>query len=179
MSLHQFFKLSCSTLTGRLRFCWTWEQFSLQSCRKKYVNPREIKFNFAAVKHVWTIGVIERSLLSLKKYLNVYDRIKTRNWHNHVDSAAFDYNTTHHRTIGCPLSIRFHERQPRIGLELILQILELKNMTTTYDFTTQIQNDLNDRFAHVKDSTLKAYHQYRHYFDGKAAAYPLKKHSLC
>ena len=32
-------------------------------------------------------------------------------------------------------------------------------MITLYDLTTQVQDDLNERFAYVKDSTLKAYHQ--------------------
>ena len=43
-----------------------------------------------------------------------------------------------------------------------------------YDFTTQIQDDLNERFSEVRDSTLRAYYQYRQYFDRKVAAHPLK-----
>ena len=52
-------------------------------------------------------------------------------------------------------------------------------MTTLYDFTTQIQDDWNERFSEVRDSTLRAYYQYRQYYDRKAAAHPLKKLSFC
>ena len=139
----------------------------------------EIIFNFATVKHAWTIGGFERSHLSLKMYLNFYGRSKTRNWRNYVDFAVFVYNTTHHWTVGCSPSARFYEWQPRTALELSFQNRQLKKMTTTYDFHTQNQYDLNERFAYVKDSTLEAYHQYKHYFDRKATAHPLEKHSFC
>ena len=138
----------------------------------------EVWFNFATVKRAWTIDVIERSHLSLKKYLKVYDRIKTRIWRNHVDFAALAYTTTHHWLVGCSPSVRLYERQPQNALELRFQNRQLKKVTTTYDFNTQNQFDSNERFAYFKDSTPEAYHHYEHYFDRKTTAHPLEKHSF-
>ena len=139
----------------------------------------EIKLVFATVKHPQTMGVIERSHSGLKNHLKLYDQSATNNWHKHVDSAVFVHNTSFHRTIGCTPSLLFHGRQPRTALDLRFQNKELKKMTTMYDFTTQIQDDLNERFSEVRDSTLRAYYQYRQYYDRKAAAHPLQKLSFC
>ena len=125
------------------------------------------------------MGVIERSHSGLKNHLKLYDQSATNNWHKHVDSAVFVHNTSFHRTIGCTPSLLFHGRQPRTASDLRFQNKELKKMTTLYDFTTQIQDDLNERFSEVRDSTLRAYYQYRQYYDRKAAAHPLKKLSFC
>ena len=48
-----------------------------------------------------------------------------------------------------------------------------------YDSTIQIQDDFYEGFSKVRDSTLRAYYQYRQYYDRKAAALPLKKLSFC
>ena len=138
----------------------------------------EIKLVFATVKHPQTMGVIERSHSGWKNLLKMYDQSATNNWHKHVDSAAFVHNTSFHRTIGCTLSLLFHGRQPRTASDLRFQNEELKKMTTMYDFTTQIHDDFYEHFSKVRDSTLRAYYQYRQYHDRKAAAHPLKKLSF-
>ena len=121
----------------------------------------EIIFNFATVKHAWTIGGIQRSYLSPKKYLKFHDRNKTGIWRKHVDFAVLVYNTTHHWLVGWSPSVRLYEQQPRTALGLRFQNFQLKRVTTTYDFNTQNQYDSNERFAYVKDSTPEAYHQYK------------------
>ena len=138
----------------------------------------EVKLSFASVEHAQVIGVIECSHSSMTNYLNLYDQNETRNWHKDVDSAvSFSCNIS--KTVGSSPSLLFHERQPRTPSDLRFQNRELKGMTIVYDFTTQVQDDLNKRFAYVKDSILKAYHQCRHHFDQKTVAHPLKKDSFC
>ena len=75
------------------------------------------------------------------------------------------HNLTSHRAIGCTLSLLFHGRQPRSALDLRFQNEKLKKMTKVHDFTSQIQDDLNERFSEARESNLRAYYQYRQYYD--------------
>ena len=51
----------------------------------------EVKLEYATVKHLETIGSLERTHASLKQYLGIYEHKSKHDWHNSVDLAVFSY----------------------------------------------------------------------------------------
>ena len=71
-----------------------------------------ITLNHATTKRTQTIGILERTYVSLKKALiiNTGERRSLR--HKDVNIAVLNYNTSCHTNIGCEPSRVFHRRVP-------------------------------------------------------------------
>ena len=139
----------------------------------------EIKLEYATVKHPQTVGSVERSHASLKQYLGIYENKIKRDWHQYVDLAVFVHNTAYHASIGCTPTFLFHGRQPHSQLDLRFDNKLLQTLETSYEFTSTLQDKMNEVFSLARDATITAYNKYRHFYDRKASAAPLKKHSFC
>ena len=139
----------------------------------------EIKLEYATVKHPQTVGSVERSHASLKQYLGIYENKSKRDWHQYVDPAVFVHNTAYHALIGCTPTFLFHGRQPHSQLDLRFDKKLLQTLETRYEFTSTLQDKMNEVFSLARDATITAYNKYRHFYDQKASAAPLKKHSFC
>ena len=139
----------------------------------------ENNLNYATIKHPQTVGSIERTHASLKQYLGIYENHIKRDWHAYVDLAVFVHNTSYHATIGCTPTFLFHGRQPITPLDLRFNNKLLQTLETQYDFTSTGQDKMNEVFSAARDATITAYNKYRHFYDRKASAAPLKKHSYC
>ena len=66
----------------------------------------------ATTKHAQTIGVLERTHVSLKKTLKMETGERRSMWHKFVNIAVLNYNTSYHTSIGCGPSRVFHGRVP-------------------------------------------------------------------
>ena len=139
----------------------------------------EIKLEYATVKHPQTVGSVERSHASLKQYLGIYENKIKRDWHQYVDLAVFVHNTAYHASIGCTPTFLFHGRQPNSQLDLRFDNKLLQTLETRYEFTSTLQDKMNEVFSLARDATITAYNKYRDFYDRKASAAPLKKHSFC
>ena len=139
----------------------------------------EVKLDYATVKHPQTVGSIERTHASLKQYLGIYENQIKRDWHNYVDLAVFVHNTSYHSSIGCTPTYLFHGRQPITPLDLRFNNKVIQNLETKYQFTNALQDRMNEVFSAARDATITAYNKYRHFYDRKASAAPLKKHKFC
>ena len=139
----------------------------------------EITLNYATVKHPPTVGSVERSHASLKQYLGIYENKIKKDWHTYVDLATFVHNTSYHASIGCTPTYLFHGREPVKPLDLRFNLKTLQNLETRYEFTSSMQDRMNEVFSAARDATITAYNKYRHFYDRKANAAPLHKHHFC
>ena len=81
-----------------------------------------ITLQHATTKHARNIGMLERTHASLKKHLNSETVERRSKWHKYVNTAVLNYNTSHHRSIGCEQSRVFHGRIPHNVLNLKMGI---------------------------------------------------------
>ena len=72
----------------------------------------EIQISHASTKHARTIGILERTHVSIKTALKKSTGERRSMWHKHVQIAVMNYNTTYHETLGCEPSTVFHGRIP-------------------------------------------------------------------
>ena len=72
----------------------------------------------ATTKHAQKIGILERTHASLKTSLKTSTGERKSRWHNYVQIAVMNYNTTYHKNLGCEQSTVFHERIPYNVLDL-------------------------------------------------------------
>ena len=71
-----------------------------------------ITLKHATTKHAQTIGLVERSHVSIKHSLKIETGERRSLWHNYVSIAVLNYNTSYHASIGCEPSGVFHGRIP-------------------------------------------------------------------
>ena len=76
----------------------------------------------ATTKHAQTIGLLERSHMSIKQALKIETGDRRSFWHKYVSIAVLHYNTSYHKSIGCEPSRVFHGRIPYNILDLKLGI---------------------------------------------------------
>ena len=67
----------------------------------------------ATIKHAQTIGLLERTLASVKTHLKAATGEFRNNWHKYIPLAVLNHNTTYHAPLGCELSRVFHGRIPQ------------------------------------------------------------------
>lgn len=139
----------------------------------------EIQLDHATLKHAQTIGLLERSHAPLKTHLKIYGGNMPNNWHTHVAYATFCHNTTFHSAIKCTPSSLFHGREPFGPLDLRFNNRQMKTLEPNFDTTAELQDNVRQMHARNKTCIIEAYHKYRQYYDRKAHAKPLQRHSYC
>ena len=81
-----------------------------------------ITLKHATTKHAQTIGLPERSHVSIKQALKIETGERKSLWHKYVSIAVLNYNTSYHLSIGCEPSRVFHGRIPYNILDLKMGI---------------------------------------------------------
>ena len=124
----------------------------------------------ASTKHAQTIGLLERSHASIKQALKIETGERRSLWHNYINIAVLNYNTSYHTSIGCEPSRVFHGRIPYKVLDLKLGICPQQQPIPT----SQIAQDVLEQTAmihqDVRKDTMQAYIKYKAYYDKKANA---------
>ena len=71
-----------------------------------------ITLKHATTKHAQAIGLLERSLASIKQALKIETSEPRSLWHKYVSIAVLNHNKARHASIGCEPSRVFHARIP-------------------------------------------------------------------
>ena len=134
-----------------------------------------ITLKHATTKHPKTIGLLERSQMSIKQALKIETGERRSLWHKYINIAVLNYNTSYHTSIGCEPSRVFHGR-------ILYNVLELKlgNRPQQQPIpTSQIAQEVLDQtemiHQDVRKNIMQAYIRKKAYYDKKANASKLKE----
>ena len=79
---------------------------------KEVAEVLAITLQQATTKHAQTMRMLERLHASLKKTLKIETGERRSMWHEYVNIAVLNYNTSYHTSIGCEPNRVFHGRVP-------------------------------------------------------------------
>ena len=134
-----------------------------------------ITLKHATTKHAQTLGLLERSHMSIKQAL----KIETGEWrslrHKYVNIAVLNYNTSYHTSIGCEPSRVFHGRIPYSVLDLKLGIRPQQQPIPTSQIAQEVLEQTEMIHQDVRKNIMQVYIKYKAYYDKKANASKLKE----
>ena len=134
-----------------------------------------ITLKHATTKHAQTIGLLERSHMSIKQALNIETGDRRSFWHKYVSIAVLHYNTSYHKSIGCEPSRVFHGRIPYNILDLKLGIRPQQQPIPTSQIAQDVLDQTEMIHQDVRKNTMQAYIKHKAYYDKKANASKLKE----
>ena len=134
-----------------------------------------ITLKHATTKHAQTIGLLERSHMSIKQALKIETGERRSLWHKYVNIAVLNYNTSYHTSIGCEPSRVFHGRIPYNILDLKLGIRPQQQPIPTWQIAQDVFDQTEMIHQDVRKNTMQAYIKYKTYYDKKASASKLKE----
>ena len=112
-----------------------------------------ITLKHATTKHAQTIGLLERSHMSIKQALKIETGERISFWHKYVSIAVLHYNTSYHKSIGCEPSRVFHSRIPYNILDLKLEVRPQQQPIPK----SQIAQDVLDQTEKIHQAVRKKY----------------------
>ena len=134
-----------------------------------------ITLKHATTKHAQTTGLPERSHASIKQALKIETGERRSLWHNYINNAVLNYNTSYHTSIGCEPSRVFHGRIPYNVLDLKLGIRPQQQPIPTSQIAQKVLEQTEMIHQDVRKNTMPAYIKYKAYYDKKANASKLKE----
>ena len=134
-----------------------------------------ITLKHATTKHAQTIGLLERSHMSIKQSLKVETGERRSLWHKYISIAVLNYNTSYHSSIGCEPSRVFHGRIPYNILDLKMGIRPQKIQSPNSEIAQDVLEQTEAIFQDVIRISMQAYIKYKAYYDKKANASKLKQ----
>ena len=132
----------------------------------------ELQISHASTKHTQTHA-------SIKTALKISMGESRSMWHKYVQIAVMNYNTSHHKTLGCDPSTVFHERIPYNVLDLKLGIKPKWKTTPNTHIAEHFQKQIDKLRATAKDNVMLSYPKYKKCYDRKASAAPLEINDYC
>ena len=72
----------------------------------------EIQVERASLRHLQTVGVVERSHGALKRILKISTTEQWSDWFKYVQLATVLHKTSYHSVIGCSSTVFLHGREP-------------------------------------------------------------------
>ena len=134
-----------------------------------------ITLKHATTKHAQTIGLLERSHASIKQALEIETGERRSLWHNYINIAVLNYNTSYHTSIGCEPSRVFRGRIPYNVLDLKPGICPQQQPFPT----SQIAQDILEQTEMIhqgdRKNAMQAYIKNKAYYDKKSNASKLKE----
>ena len=118
-----------------------------------------ITIKHATTEHAQTIGLLEPSHAWIKQALKVETGERRSLWHQYVNIAVLNYNTSYHTSI------------PYNALDLKLGIRPQQQPIPT----SQIAQNVLDQTEGIHQDAMQAYIKYKAYYDKKANASKLQK----
>ena len=116
-------------------------------------------------KHAQTIGLLERSHMSIKQALKIETGERRSFWHKYVSIAVLHYNTSYHKSIGCEPSRVFHCRIPYNILDLKLGICPQQQPIPTSQIAQDVLDQREMIHQDVRKNAMQAYIKYKAYYD--------------
>ena len=138
---------------------------------KKVAGVLGITLKHATTKHAQTVGLLERSHVSIKQALEIETGERRSLWHNNVSIAVLNYNTSYHASIVCEPSRVIHGRIPYNILDVRPQKIPPPDSQISQDVLEQTETIFQD----VRKNAMQAYIKYKAYYDRKANASKLKQ----
>ena len=142
---------------------------------KEVADVLGITLKHATTKHAQTIGLLERSHMSIKQALKIETGERRSFWHKYVSIAVLHYNTSYHKSIGCEPNGVFHGRIPYSILDLKLAIRPQQQPIPTSQIAQDVLDQTEMIHQDVRKNTMQAYNKYKAYYDKKANASKLKE----
>ena len=134
-----------------------------------------ITLKHASTKHAQTIGLLERSHASIKQALKIETGERRSLWHNFINIAVLNYNTSYHTSIGCKPSRVFHGRIPYNVLDLKFGIHPQQQPIPTSQIAQEVLEQTEMIHQDVRKNIMQPYIKYKAYYDKKANASKLKE----
>ena len=116
-----------------------------------------ITLKHATTKHAQTIGLLERFHASIKQALKIETGERRSFWHNYVQIAVLNYNTSYHTSIGCEPSRIFHGRIPYNVLDLKLGTRPQQQPIPTSQIAQEVLEQTEMIHQDVRKNTMQAY----------------------
>ena len=135
-----------------------------------------ITLKHATTKCAQTIGLLERSHASIKEALKIETGERRSLWHNYINIAVLNNNTSYHPSIGCEPNRVFHGRHPYNVLDLKLGFRPQQQPFPTSQIAQDVpeQTDSEMILQGVRKNAMQAYIKNKAYYDKKAKASELK-----
>ena len=134
-----------------------------------------ITLKHATTKHAQTIGLLERSHMSIKQALKIETGERRSFWHKYVSIAVLHYNTSYHKNIGCEPRRAFHGCIPYNILDLKVGIRPQQQPIPTSQIAQDVLDQTEMIHQDVRKNTMQAYIKYKAYYDQKAISSKLKE----
>ena len=123
-----------------------------------------ITLKHATTKHAQTIGLLERSHMSIKQALKIETGERRSFWHKYVSIAVLHYNTSYHKSIGCEPSRVFHGRIPYNILDIKLGIGLQQQPIPTSQIAQYVLDQTEMIHQDVRKNAMQAYIKYKAYY---------------
>ena len=134
-----------------------------------------ITLKHATTKHAQTIGLLERSHMSIEQALKIETGERRSLWRKYINIAVPNYNTSYHTNIGCEPSRVFHGRIPYNVLDLKLGIRPQQQPIPTSQIAQEVLEQAEKIHQDVRKNIMQAYIKYKAYYDKNANASKLKE----
>ena len=123
--------------------------------------------------HPQTNGAIERVHQTLRRMIAKMDPEKRAKWPSHLGPILIAYTVTRSLMTGYSPYFLMFGRRPRLPVDLLFPTVRRdENTQTTDEYVTSLYDKLKLALASVRDTTIEAQRQKRHY-DCKAGAVEL------
>ena len=142
---------------------------------KEVTSVLGITLKHATTKHAQTIGLLERSHMSIKQALKFETGERRSLWHKDINIAVLNYNTSYHTSIGCEPSRVFHGRIPYNVLDWKLGICPQQQSIPASQIAQDVLDQTEMIHQDVRKNTMQAYSKYKAYYDKKANASNFKE----
>ena len=139
----------------------------------------DIRISHASTKRAQTIGILERTHVSLKTSLKISTGERRSMWHKYVQIAVMSYNTSYHESLGCEPTTVFHGRIPYNILDIKLGLKPEWKRDNNEELTDELQKQITEIHQAAKDNLMQSYIKCKQYYDKKATATPLKVNDYC
>ena len=120
-----------------------------------------ITLKHATTKHAQTIGLLERSHMSIKRSLKIETGERRSLWHKYISIAVLNYNTSYHSSIGGEPSRVFHGRIPYNILDLKMGIRPQKYLSPNSEIAQDVLEQTEAIFQDVRRNSMQAYIKYK------------------
>ena len=120
-----------------------------------------ITLKHATTKHAQTIGLLERSHMSIKQALKIEAGERRSFWHKYVSIAVLHYNTSYHKSIGCEPSRVFHGRIPYNILDLKLGFRPHQQPIPASQIAHDVLHQTEMIHQDIRKNAMQAYIKYK------------------
>ena len=128
---------------------------------KEVAGVLDITLKHATTKHAQTIGLLERSHVSIKQSLKIETGERRSLWHKYISIAVLNYNTSYHSSIGWEPRRVFHGRNPYNILDLKMGIRPQKISPPDSEIAQDVLEQTEAIFQDVRRNAMQAYIKYK------------------